>query len=145
MLFSTLEKLLGSEGRVTFTLSGAGNGSLVATVTPVLPRAADNLDESAQQLRAALATPLVIRGTAEALDSNLVGQLEDYAATHQTLERCQPPALTSLKTAAARACQQQTAGHQPPDSAKETETCAGKDNDAVPTTQDLTVNPTSLI
>ena len=83
-LFESLAACLGEDERLRLELHRAG-ATLAVLVQPVLKAAPSGLDDERQRLRAALAYPLRLTGTAERLDRELVAALVAYGAKRQDL------------------------------------------------------------
>jgi len=83
-LFQSLAACLGEDERLRLELHRAGE-TLAVLVQPVLKAAPSGLDDERQRLRAALAYPLRLTGTAEQFDRELVAALVAYGAKRQDL------------------------------------------------------------
>ena len=80
--FQSLAACLGEDERLRLELHHTG-ATLAVLVQPVLKAAPSGLDTERQRLRAALAYPLRLTGTAEQLDRDLVAALVAYGAKRQ--------------------------------------------------------------
>ena len=80
--FQSLAACLGENERLRLELHREGE-ALAVLVQPVLNAAPSGLDAERQRLRAALAYPLRLTGTAEQLDRDLVAALVAYGAKRQ--------------------------------------------------------------
>ena len=76
MFFQELKLLLDGCAAIAVTLSSGRDGAITVTVRPT-PKEAKDAE--------ALATPLVLTGTAEELDEQFVGLLKSYADEHRSL------------------------------------------------------------
>lgn len=76
MFFQKLKSLLDGCAAIAVTLSSGRDGAITVTVRPTQKEAKD---------AEALATPLVLTGTAEELDEQFVGLLQSYADEHKSL------------------------------------------------------------
>lgn len=76
MFFQELKSLLDGCAAIAVTLSSGREGAITVTVRPTQKEAKD---------AEALATPLVLTGTAEELDEQFVGLLKSYADEHRSL------------------------------------------------------------
>jgi len=80
--FQSLAACLGEDERLRLELHHTG-ATLAVLVQPVLNAAPPGLDAERQRLRAALAYPLRLTGTAAQLDRDLVAALVAYGAKRQ--------------------------------------------------------------
>jgi len=80
--FQSLAACLGEDERLRLELHRTG-ATLAVLVQPVLKAAPSGLDAERQRLRAALAYPLRLTGTAAQLDRELVAALVAYGAKRQ--------------------------------------------------------------
>lgn len=78
-VFTGLNKVLGNAEAVNFTVRRAKDGKLTVLIVPQLEAAAENLTDEEAQVRAALAVPLRVTETAEALDRSFLALLTEYA------------------------------------------------------------------
>lgn len=92
-LFTRLAECLGPDEKLHFELRQDG-ADLTVLVLPHLRAGPDAADPALQATREALAAPLVLRGTAQALDRDLPAALADYAAKRGALRE----AATGLET-----------------------------------------------
>ncbi len=83
-LFQSLAACLGENERLRFELS-RDHGQLAVLLQPVLNPAPVSLSDEQQQIRAGLAYPLRITGSAADLDRNLLHQLAQYGKKRQVL------------------------------------------------------------
>jgi len=117
-LFNLLAGCLGHEERLRFDLGCEGD-RLTVLVQPILKAAPPGLDGERQQLRAALAYPLRLTGTAEQLDRDLVTALVAYGAKRQEV-RTTACELDALNEALNQARQAAKAQRQPAAKARQT-------------------------
>lgn len=139
-LFSLLADCLEAEEKLHFELRCEGAG-LTVLILPQLKPSAETSDPTLQAARAALNHPLVVRGTAEALDQELPTLLAQYGRQRTAL-RTEAQGLAALETAlenARQAADEKRRKHAPvTDHAKKTVA------PNAPPPADPTVNPDSL-
>lgn len=97
-LFQTLAPALATAERVTFTIEKKGN-QIIAIVEPHLRAAPENMPENVAQVRAALAFPLRMTGSAQQLDEDFLPMLGQFNETRDVVAE-NLRSLESLKEAA---------------------------------------------
>jgi PRTRC genetic system protein E len=97
-LFAQLTAILGPDERLRFDLARNKDGQLTVLVQPYLAQPIEHLEGDAARLRAALAMPLRVSGTAAELDAGMPALLAEFADRRRTVGG-QVAALDALKEA----------------------------------------------
>jgi PRTRC genetic system protein E len=93
---------IGKDETTQITLERIDDKLVRMVIVPLLGKAPDNLSQEAANTRAALATPLVLRGEPEEIFADLGKHMEEYRQVRASLRTSQS-ALEGLKEAADRA------------------------------------------
>lgn len=98
-MIEELADVLGADERLRFEIQRTRDGKLVIVVQPYFGSPVENLGEDESPLRAALAMPLRVSGTVQALDTDFPRLLLEYASRRSEVAD-QITALDALKEAA---------------------------------------------
>jgi PRTRC genetic system protein E len=104
-MFSALNSVMNSNDQIKLTITKQGDqlSVLVQSVLAELIKDSDN--DQTKQIKMALATPLVVKGTADQLNESFMSQLSEFGAVKSVTTNALKSSLGSVKEASKQALQ----------------------------------------